>query len=186
MTPLGVMVLGNHEVGQVAHCGQADRYGSVTQTIAIFCRPLIRTTCSPPCTYATIWPRSYLHTHPPPPSPHAVPPRVSRTAFRHSVSCTSSSLPSRSQLPRPVVPWRPPRPSHGARPGRHITAVPAVGRVASWLHGAPGFPGCSRDPCSLAAALVRLSDTAWMPRSCRCYSMNEASTPYDLVRVMPE
>src|SRR5215470_3603027 len=55
MTSLGVMVLGNYEVGQVAHCGQADRYGSVTQTIAILCPPLIRTTCSPSFTYATIW-----------------------------------------------------------------------------------------------------------------------------------
>ena len=27
---------------------------------------------------------------------------------------------------------------------------------------------------------------AWMPCSCRCYSMNEASTPYALVRVVPE
>jgi hypothetical protein len=41
---LGVMLLGNHEVGQVAHCGQADCYGSVTQTIAILCRPLTRKT----------------------------------------------------------------------------------------------------------------------------------------------
>src|SRR5215470_4681964 len=89
MTPLGVMVLENHEVGQVAHCGQADRYGSVTQTIAILCRPLIRTTCFPPCTYATIWPYSDLHTHPPRPSPARrprtrFPPAISRTAFLRS------------------------------------------------------------------------------------------------------
>src|ERR1700749_3591113 len=34
---LAVMVLANHKAGQVAHCGQADCYGSVTQTIAILC-----------------------------------------------------------------------------------------------------------------------------------------------------
>jgi hypothetical protein len=28
-------------------------------------------------------------------------------------------------------------------------------------------------------------DTAWMPRSCCCYCMREASTPFDLVRAVP-
>jgi hypothetical protein len=31
-----------------------------------------------------------------------------------------------------------------------------------------------------------LIHTMWMPRSCRCYCMSEASTPYDLVRAVPE
>src|ERR1700749_775599 len=69
MTPLGVMVLGNHEVGQVAHYGQADRYGSVTQTIAILCRPLIRETCLSLPTRVTTYPGSEPRIRPPRMSP---------------------------------------------------------------------------------------------------------------------
>ena len=35
---MGVMLLGNHEAGQVTQCAREDCYGSVTQTIAIFSR----------------------------------------------------------------------------------------------------------------------------------------------------
>src|ERR1700756_2537498 len=64
MTPLAVMVLGNHEAGQVAHCGQADCYGSVTQTIAILCRPPIRATCSLSFTEGTVRLRGNPGIHP--------------------------------------------------------------------------------------------------------------------------
>jgi hypothetical protein len=30
------------------------------------------------------------------------------------------------------------------------------------------------------------ADTAWMPLPCSCNDMNAASTPYDLVRTVPE
>src|SRR5690348_11265501 len=39
MTPLGVMLLGNHESGQLAHYSPPACHPSVTQTIAILCRP---------------------------------------------------------------------------------------------------------------------------------------------------
>jgi hypothetical protein len=48
------MVLGNREAGQVAHCGQADCYGSVTQTIAILCSRLTCETHSSYFTYVAV------------------------------------------------------------------------------------------------------------------------------------
>src|SRR6516225_6125145 len=69
MTPLGVMVLGNHEAGQVAQCGQADRYGSDTQTIAILCRRSFRTTRAPYLTHVTPHPTTGPHIHCPRLSP---------------------------------------------------------------------------------------------------------------------
>ena len=64
------MVLGNREAGQVAHCGQADCYGSVTQTIAILCS---RLTCEACITYlACVTIGVCSPGVPDPPQPHPV------------------------------------------------------------------------------------------------------------------
>ena len=47
--------------------------------------------------------------------------------------------------------------------------------------GVPGVPGRSCDWFLRPGARLGRVDTAWMPRSCCCYCMREASTPFDLV-----
>ena len=170
MTSLGVMVLGNYEAGQVAHCGQADCYGSDTQTIAILCRLLIRTTCSPFFAHVTTCSYSNPHLYPSRLSPARLPsrtrasPRAAPAPYREPPSRLTASRPR--ALPRAApAPYREPPPAAyralspappraASAPPRAVRASPRPGRALPPGSALPS-PAPAPDPFKPSRQLTR-------------------------------
>ena len=74
------------------------------------------------------------------------------------------------------------------RAGQGQPAAPAPGLTAEAERARPWLLvlACSGSGGAAGGAGRRLVYTMWMPRSCRCYCMIASSTPYDLVRAVPE
>jgi len=147
MTSLGVMVLGNYEAGQVAHCGQADCYGSDTQTIAILCRLLIRTTCSP--FFAHVTTCSYSN-------PHLYPSRLSpaRLPSRTRASPRAALAPYREPPPAAYRALSPAPPRAASAPPRAVRASPRPGRALPPGSALPS-PAPAPDPFKPSRQLTR-------------------------------